>query len=179
MDWRLEAIVGSDQDEVRQILRAKRKLKPNQDDNFTILGGNDLQNVIGQLVNIITIAVVPVVAISMVVGAIVVMNIMLVVVTERTMEIGMRKSLGARKKDILLQFLVESGLLASMGGVIGVLLAYGISMIIEAVSPLPMHVTFGYIFFAILSSGGIGIVSGIYPAYKAAKLDPIVALTRE
>jgi putative ABC transport system permease protein len=167
------------QDEVRQILRAKRKLKPNQDDNFTILGGNDLQNVIGQLVSIITIAVVPVVAISMVVGAIVVMNIMLVVVTERTMEIGMRKSLGARKKDILLQFLVESALLASLGGVIGVLLAYGMSMIIGAVSPLPMHVTIGYIFFAILSSCGIGIISGMYPAYRAAKLDPIVALTRE
>jgi putative ABC transport system permease protein len=167
------------QDEVRQIMRVQRKLKPNQDDNFSIFASQEIQDTIGQITGLITVAVIPVVAISMVVGAIVVMNIMLVVVTERTMEIGMRKSLGARKKDILLQFLVESALLALLGGVIGVLLAYCVSTIIKMATPMPMYVTFTYIAFAILSSGGIGVISGLYPAYRAAKLDPIVALTRE
>ena len=127
----------------------------------------------------ITVVVMPVILISMVVAAIVVMNIMLVVVTERTKEIGMRKSVGARRKDILLQFLLESALLASIGGAIGVLLAYAISVIIKATTSIPMYITLMYVFFAILSSGVIGIISGIYPAYRAAKLDPIVALTRD
>jgi putative ABC transport system permease protein len=183
ISFRVKASSGENleytQDEVRQIMRSRRKLKPNQDDNFGIVATQEIQDTIGKITGLITMAVIPVVAISMVVGAIVVMNIMLVVVTERTMEIGMRKSLGARRKDILLQFLVESGLLASIGGAIGVLLAYGISTIIELTTPLPMYVTFTYIVFAILSSGGIGVISGIYPAYRAAKLDPIVALTRE
>ena len=127
----------------------------------------------------ITMVVMPVIVISMVVAAIVVMNIMLVVVTERTQEIGMRKAIGARRKDILLQFLVESALLASIGGAIGVLLAYGISAVVEAATSIPMYITVAYILFAILSSGLIGIISGIYPAYRAAKLDPIIALTRD
>ena len=166
-------------DEVRQIMRSSRNLRPNQDDNFGIMATQEIQDTIGQITGLITVAVIPVVAISMVVGAIVVMNIMLVVVTERTMEIGMRKSLGARRKDILLQFLVESALLASIGGVIGVLIAYLVSAIIEMVTPMPMFVTLTYIVFAIMSSCSIGVISGIYPAYRAAKLDPIVALTRE
>jgi putative ABC transport system permease protein len=167
------------QDEVRQILRARRKLRPNQDDNFGIFATQEVQDTIDQLVGLITVVIMPVVCISMVVGAIVVMNIMLVVVTERTNEIGMRKSIGARRKDILLQFLVESGLLALIGGVIGILIAYGISTLINLTTSIPMYVTLGYVVVALLASGGIGIVSGIYPAYKAAKLDPIVALTRD
>lgn len=183
ISFRVKSLSGNDyvytQDEVRQILRARRNLRPNQDDNFSIFASTEIQDTIGQITGIITVVVIPVVAISMVVGAIVVMNIMLVVVTERTREIGMRKSLGARRKDILLQFLVESALLASMGGAIGILLSYGVSSIIEALTPLPMFITLSYIIFAMLSSGGIGVISGIYPAYKASKLDPIVALSRE
>jgi len=167
------------QDEVRQILRTKRKLKPNQEDTFDIVATEEIQETIGQLTGMITVVIMPVILISMVVAAIVVMNIMLVVVTERTKEIGMRKSVGARRKDILLQFLVESALLASIGGAIGVLLAYGISTIIKATTPVPMYITLMYVVFAILSSGVIGIISGIYPAYRAAKLDPIIALTRD
>lgn len=167
------------QDEVRQILRTKRKLRPNQEDTFDIVATEEVQETIGQLTGMITVVIMPVILISMVVAAIVVMNIMLVVVTERTKEIGMRKSVGARRKDILLQFLMESALLASIGGGIGVLLAYAISTVIKALTPVPMYITLMYVVFAILSSGVIGIISGIYPAYRAAKLDPIIALTRD
>jgi putative ABC transport system permease protein len=167
------------QDEVRQIMRVRRKLKPNQEDNFDILASNDLQNAIGQLTGAIAMVITPITLISLVVGGIVVMNIMLVTVTERTVEIGTRKAVGARRNDILLQFLVESALLASIGGIIGLLLSYGLSFIIESATPVPMHITLGYMLIAILTSGGIGVISGIYPAYKASKLSPIVALMRE
>ena len=167
------------QDEVRQILRARRKVRPNQDDNFGIFASQEIQDTINRLKGIITLVVLPVVCMSMLVGAIVVMNIMLVVVTERTNEIGMRKSIGARRKDILLQFLVESGILAIIGGVIGILVAYFISTVISLTTSFPMYITIVYITVAILASGGIGVISGIYPAYKAAKLDPIIALTRD
>jgi putative ABC transport system permease protein len=167
------------QDEVRQILRARHKLKPNREDDFDIMASSAIQEALSKVIGIITMAVIPIVGISMVVGAIVIMNIMLMTVTERTVEIGTRKAVGAKRSDILLQFLIESGLLASIGGVLGILLAYGASIIIEIATPLPMHISFFYIFFSILVSGGIGIISGIYPAYKAAKLNPIVALMRE
>lgn len=166
-------------DEVRQILRARHKLRPNQDDDFSLLALTDIQEEIDQVIAIITVVIIPVIAISMVIAAIVVMNIMLVVVTERTVEIGMRKALGARRKDILFQFLVESGLLAMIGGAVGVIIAWIVSKIIVAATPVPMFITLTYIIFAILSSGGIGVISGLYPAYKASKLDPIVALMRE
>jgi putative ABC transport system permease protein len=123
--------------------------------------------------------VTPITLISLVVGGIVVMNIMLVTVTERTVEIGMRKAVGAKRSDILMQFLIESALLASLGGAIGILISYLLSVIIEAATPLPMHITIGYILIAMLTSGGVGVISGIYPAYQASKLNPIVALSRE
>jgi putative ABC transport system permease protein len=91
----------------------------------------------------------------------------------------LRKSVGARRKDILLQFLVESSLLASFGGLFGLLLAYAISFVIRSTTPIPMDITAGYILLALVASGGIGLLFGIYPAYKASKLDPIVALSRE
>jgi putative ABC transport system permease protein len=166
-------------DEVRQILRAKHNIRPNQDDDFSLLALTDVQNEIDGVIAIITALIIPIIAISVVVGAIVVMNIMLVIVTERTVEIGMRKALGARRKDILLQFLVESALLALMGGIIGVLISYAVSMIVIAFTPVPMYITLVYIIIAVVCSGGIGVVSGLYPAFKASKLDPIVALMRE
>ena len=133
----------------------------------------------GQLTGTIAMVVTPITLISLVVGGIVVMNIMLVTVTERTVEVGTRKAVGAKRSDILLQFLVESALLASIGGVIGILLAYLLSAVVESVTPVPMHITIGYIIMAILTSGGIGVISGLYPAHKASKLNPIVALMRE
>jgi putative ABC transport system permease protein len=174
-----DAAYQTTQDEVRQILRARHKIKPNKEDDFDILASSAVQDAIGQLTAAISLVVIPIIAISLVVGGIVVMNIMLVVVTERTVEIGTRKSVGARRSDILLQFLVESALLASIGGVLGILLSYIACFIIEKATSFPMHITWIYVLLAILFSCGIGIISGIYPAHKASKLNPIVALMKE
>jgi putative ABC transport system permease protein len=174
-----EVTLISTQDEVRQILRARHKLKPNKEDDFDILASSAIQDMVGQLTGAIAMVVTPITLISLIVGGIVVMNIMLVTVTERTVEIGTRKAVGAKRSDILLQFLVESALLASIGGVMGILVSYGLSLIIESTTPVPMHITLLYIIMAVFFSGGIGVISGIYPAYKASKLNPIVALMRE
>jgi putative ABC transport system permease protein len=171
--------LGTTQDQVRVVLRSRHKLRPNQEDDFDLLASDALQNAIGQFTGAIAVVVTPITLISLVVGGIVVMNIMLVTVTERTVEIGMRKALGARRRDILLQFLIESALLASLGGAFGLVLAYGIAALIRGTTPIPMTITIGYIILALLASGGIGLISGIYPAHRAAKLDPIVALARE
>ncbi len=167
------------QDEVRVIMRSRHHLRPNQEDDFDILTSKAMQESVGQFTGAIAAVVTPITLISLVVGGIVIMNIMLVTVTERTKEVGMRKAVGARRKDIMLQFLIESALLASLGGAIGLLLGYGIAIIIRSSTPIPMTITFGYIVLSLAASGGIGIISGIYPAHKAAKLDPIVALSRD
>ncbi len=138
-----------------------------------------MQEGVGRFTGAIAAVVTPITLISLLVGGIVVMNIMLVTVTERTKEIGMRKAIGAKRGDILLQFLVESLVLSSFGGLLGLLLAYGIGAVIRITTPIPMHITIGYILLALLTSGGIGLLFGIYPAYKASKLDPIVALSRD
>ncbi len=173
-----ESLVPS-QDEVRVIMRSRHKLRPNQEDDFDILASDAIQESVSQFTGAIAAVVTPITLISLVVGGIVIMNIMLVTVTERTTEVGMRKAVGARRRDIMMQFLIESALLASLGGVIGLLLAYGLGIVIRNTTPVPMTITFGYIVLALVTSGGIGIISGIYPAHKAAKLDPIVALSRD
>jgi putative ABC transport system permease protein len=171
--------LGYAQDEVRQIIRARHKLKPNKEDDFDILASSAIQGFIDEIIGYIAKAIIPITLVSLVVGGIVVMNIMLVTVTERTVEIGTRKAVGAKRSDILLQFLIESALLASIGGILGLLLAYILSSIIEATVGFPMKITLTYILLAIFTSGGVGVISGIYPAYTAAKLSPIVALMRE
>jgi putative ABC transport system permease protein len=167
------------QDEVRVIMRSRHHLRPSQEDDFDILASQAIRDSVSQFTGAIAVVVTPITLISLVVGGIVVMNIMLVTVTERTTEIGMRKALGARKRDIMLQFLVESAMLASAGGALGIMVAYGLGMIIRGTTPVPMHITVGYIALALLASGGIGLISGIYPAHRASKLDPIVALSRD
>ena len=167
------------QDEVRVIMRSRHHRRPNQEDDFDILASQAIQNSVDQFTGAIAAVVTPITLISLVVGGIVIMNIMLVTVTERTKEIGTRKAVGARRRDILMQFLIESAMLASLGGAIGLLLAYGVCVLIRATTPVPMTVTISYILLALVTSGGIGVISGIYPAFKASKLDPIVALARE
>ena len=174
-----EEMLDYTMDEVRQILRGRHKLRPNRDDDFGMLASDAVQEMLGQITGIIAMAVIPITMISLIVGGIVVMNIMLVTVTERTVEIGTRKAVGARRSDILLQFLVESALLATFGGAIGILLAQGVCSLVESAAGLPMDISIGYIVMALLASGGIGIISGIYPAYRASKLSPIVALSKE
>jgi putative ABC transport system permease protein len=166
-------------DEVRQILRSRRKLKPNRDDNFDMLTSSAIQETIGRITGIISMVIIPITLIGLVVGGIVVMNIMLVTVTERTVEVGTRKAVGAKRSDILLQFLVESALLATIGGILGLGLAKILCVIIEITIGYTMRITIGYVLLAIFTSGGVGMISGIYPAYRASKLSPIVALMRE
>jgi putative ABC transport system permease protein len=113
-----------------------------------------------------------------VVGGIVVMNIMLVSVTERTFEIGLRKAVGATRKQVLLQFLIESATLCAVGGIIGLLLAAGVAWLISTTTPVVMTVTLVYILLSLGVSSVVGLVAGIYPAFKASRLDPIIALTR-
>jgi putative ABC transport system permease protein len=166
-------------EDARTALRNKHKLKGSEDDDFGIV---DTQGVAGQVDSLtggIAAVVVPITAISLLVGGIVVMNIMLVSVTERTFEIGLRKALGATRKQMLLQFLIESSLLTTCGGILGFLLAVAVTGLITVLVGWTMTVTFIYVVLAVGVSGGIGLLSGIYPAFKASRLDPIVALARK
>ena len=165
-------------EEARMIMRNRHKLIGEEEDTFGLINTGDLRGQIDQFTGTIALVVTPVTILSLLVGGIVVMNIMLVSVTERTFEIGLRKAVGARSKQILVQFLIESSLLAAVGGVLGLLLAAGISWIVRVSTPVPMTITAGYILLSLSVSGGIGLIAGIYPAYKASRLDPIVALNK-
>jgi putative ABC transport system permease protein len=163
-------------EEARLAMRNRRKQTGNEEDAFGMFNVEEINNDVDQFTGRIELVVIPITALSLIVGGIVVMNIMLVSVTERTFEIGLRKAVGARKKQILMQFLIESSLLAAVGGALGLLLAAGISAVVRLTTVIPMTITFTYMALSILFSGGIGLIFGIYPAYKAARLDPIVAL---
>jgi putative ABC transport system permease protein len=165
-------------EDARLAMRNKHKLKGNEEDDFGLVNVEDLNKQIDEFTGGIAAVVIPITLITLIVGGIVVMNIMLVSVTERTFEVGLRKAVGATKKQILLQFLIESALLCVMGGVLGLLLATGICQLITVLAEVTMTITIGYILLAVLVSSGIGIIAGIYPAFKAARLDPIVALTQ-
>jgi putative ABC transport system permease protein len=163
-------------EDARLALRNHRGLIGSEEDDFGLVDVESLNNQIDGFTNGIAAVVIPITLITLIVGGIVVMNIMLVSVTERTFEVGLRKALGASKKQILLQFLIEAGTLCAFGGVIGLLLAAGICGLITALAGITMTITIGYILLALLVSSGIGIIAGMYPAFKAARLDPIVAL---
>jgi len=167
------------QDQTRMLMRARHRLAYNDKDTFGIFTSDAINNFVRAIFGMIAAVALGVVSISLVVGGIVIMNIMLVTVTERTREIGIRKSLGARRKDILAQFLVESTTLSLIGGLIGLGVAYGISIILVKFTPIPAELPLWAAALAIGVSSGVGLIFGIYPAWKAAKLDPIVALRAE
>ena len=165
-------------DEARVALRVHHKLKGKEEDDFGLVNVDEVNKDVDQFTGSIAMVVTPITLISLIVGGIVVMNIMLVTVNERTFEIGLRKAIGARRREIMVQFLIESALLCAFGGVLGLLLAAGVSGAIRAASGIPMVVTAGYVALALAVSSVVGIIAGLYPASKAAKLDPVVALTR-
>jgi putative ABC transport system permease protein len=167
------------QDEVRALVRSFRHLRPGQEDNFGIQSSDSLVSAWDQMTGAIAAAAVGIVSVFMVVGGVVIMNIMLAVVSERTREIGVRKSVGARRQDILNQFLVESSMLSAMGGLIGVSIAWAISMIVRNTTPVPMVVPLNAVLIGVTLSAAVGLFFGIYPARRASRLDPIVALRAE
>jgi len=166
-------------DLARVSLRNKFHQKPGEPDRFDFLTPDAIRGFIDSLLKMVAAIVVPVTLISLVVGGIVIMNIMLVSVTERTREIGIRKSLGARRSDILLQILIESVIMASAGGFLGVAIGAGLTSALTAALGVTLRVSPFYILLSIFVSGGVGVASGWYPASKASKLDPIVALRAE
>jgi putative ABC transport system permease protein len=165
-------------EDARRALRNYHKLSGNEDDDFGLVNTETLGSQIDQFTGAIAVVVTPITLIALVVGGIVVMNIMLVSVTERTFEIGLRKALGARRRQVLLQFLIESSLMCALGGIIGLLAAASISWLVTVITPITMTITIGYIALALGVSTGVGMIAGIYPAFKASRLDPIIALTR-
>ena len=162
-------------EEARFLLRTRRHLRPEEKDNFGVVTPDAITGFRDRLLGPTFAVAIFVPAIALVVGAIVIMNIMLVSVTERTKEIGIRKALGARQIDILKQFLVEAVTLASIGGSIGIILAWLIGRIMTAFF-LPTYLSIGAVVITITVSGGIGVLAGVFPAWKAARLDPIEAL---
>jgi putative ABC transport system permease protein len=166
-------------DQVEGIMRARHHLRPTQDDNFTLETSAAVLD-FWSGINKIMLAVGPgIVGVSLVVGGIVIMNIMLMAVAERTREIGVRKSLGARRQDILRQFLAESATLALAGAILGIVSGILLSFILNAATPLPAAVAPWSVGVGVILGAGVGIVAGVYPASRAARLDPITALRQE
>lgn len=167
------------QEEVRTILRSKRHLSFNDKDDFSFTSSETFIQMYRTATSSIYFAMIAISSIALLVGGIVVMNIMLVTVTERTKEIGIRMSVGARRMDILFQFLIESGAISTVGGLIGILIGFVLAKIVSAATSIPSALDPGSVVIAIIVSGSVGIFFGIYPANKAAKLNPIEALRSE
>ena len=174
-----QKVLEQAKDEMRMLIRARRHEQLGSDDTFSILSSDALVSAFDQLTSAIAATAVAIVSIFMVVGGVVIMNIMLAVVSERTHEIGIRKSVGARRQDILNQFLVESSMLAGMGGLIGVVVAWMISTLVRNFTSVPMAVPVSAVLIGLGLSTAVGLFFGIYPAQRASKLDPIEALRVE
>ena len=157
----------------------ERRLRPNEPDNFGMFTSDTFLDIYKTATNGIFAVLIGVVALSLVVGGIVIMNIMLMVVSERTREIGLRKALGARRRDIVWQILTESVTLSIFGGMVGIALGFGLALLISKVSPLPAAVQVWSVMMGIGITAAVGLFFGLYPAMRAASLDPIEALRRE
>jgi putative ABC transport system permease protein len=166
-------------EEARVVMRTRRRLGSNEKDNFGIITPSAINELRDKIFGTIQIAAIGVTSISLVVGGIVIMNIMLVSVTERTKEIGIRKSIGARRSDILKQFLAESTMLSFFGGSIGITVAWAVAKLVAALTPVPTALPLFAVTVALLVSASVGLISGVYPAWRAAALDPIEALRAE
>jgi putative ABC transport system permease protein len=171
--------IAEAKDEATLALRSARRLKPKQPDNFGIFTSDTILDIYHSATNGVFAVLVGVVGLSLVVGGIVIMNIMLMVVTERTREIGLRKALGARRSDIMAQILTESVVLSVFGGIIGTLLGAAIATTIAAFTPVPAAVESWSVALGIGITAAVGLFFGLYPAMRAAKLDPIEALRKE
>jgi putative ABC transport system permease protein len=167
------------EDEARMLMRARHHLQPQDDDNFGIIASATVLDLWHNLTSVIADSMVGIVSVFLVIGGVVIMNVMLASVTERTREIGVRKSVGARRADILVQFLVEASFMSALGGAIGIILAYVLSALVRAASSIPMVVPVTAVVASLLISTAVGLFFGIYPARKAARLNPIEALRYE
>jgi ABC-type transport system, involved in lipoprotein release, permease component len=167
------------QEETRTILRSWRKRSYNQPDDFSFVTSDTFIDFYKKATTGIYFAMIAVSSIALLVGGIVIMNIMFVTVSERTKEIGIRMAIGARRRDILVQFLVESSVISAVGGVIGILLGYAIARIVSAATSIPSSIQPISVIAAIFMSWTVGLFFGIYPANRAAKLDPVEALRSE
>jgi putative ABC transport system permease protein len=167
------------QEEARTLMRARRHLTRNEEDTFGILASASLMDLWNQLTGAIAASMVGIVSVFLVIGGVVIMNVMLASVTERTREVGIRKSLGARRRDIMMQFLLEASVMAAVGGVIGILLAYVVTLAVRFITALPATVPISAVAIALVVSTAVGLFFGVYPARKAARLDPIEALRFE
>jgi len=180
------AMKANSQSEMREamaqaeaMMRSRRHLRPREPDDFALETADEVLDFWGKISRVLFVALPGLVAISLVVGGIVIMNIMLMAVAERTREIGIRKSLGARRRDILRQFLVEATTLATAGAAGGVALGLGLAGAVAATTPLPAAVAPWSIVVGVVLGAGVGIIAGVYPASRAARLDPIAALRHE
>lgn len=165
--------------EVEGLMRVRHRLLPSQDNTFEVETAEEALSVWAAITQVMFVALPSLVGISLVVGGVVIMNIMLVSVTQRTREIGLRKSLGARRRDILSQFLIEAGTLSGFGGLLGIGLGIGLAALVSALSPMPASVAPWSIALGLFLGVGVGVTAGAYPAYRAARLDPIEALRQE
>jgi putative ABC transport system permease protein len=169
-------MMDASKDEATLLMRSIRHLPWDAKDNFAILGSDSIMSLWKEITGNLQTVIVGLTSVFLVVGGIVIMNIMLASVTERTREIGLRRSLGARRKHIVLQFLTESASLAAIGGLIGLALAYAAVATVRALTPIPVRTPLSAVIIALLMATGVGLFFGIYPATRAAKLDPIEAL---
>jgi putative ABC transport system permease protein len=158
------------------LLRTLRRLRPSEENNFSVETAKGALGFWDTISGFMLTVLPMLVSVSLLVGAVVIMNIMLVSVSERTREIGIRKSLGARRRDILLQFLIESSTLSGVGAVVGIAMGIGLAQLVTAVSPMPARVSGASILLALGLGIGVGLAAGVYPAWRASRLDPIVAL---